>query len=199
MPTREVSTHDLVVHAINHGKTVFVPYIHRSRDNSSQKPTSMMEMLALYSREDLESLRPDTWGIPTLDESSVRRRENALAGRAADNVATGADVAPARPYDPGLDLMLVPGVAFDEEHRRLGHGKGFYDRYLQRYKDIVSESSNARMPRLGKKWSDFRQMIANPALIVGLALKEQMLSKGITVPSGSDDWVMDQVITGAGD
>jgi 5-formyltetrahydrofolate cyclo-ligase len=199
MPAREVSTHDIVVHAIKHGKTVFVPYIHRNRSNSSEKPTSMMDMLALHSREDLESLRPDAWGIPTLDESSVAGRENALSGRGIENIVTGADGALARPDAPGLDLMLVPGVAFDVENRRRGHGKGFYDRYLQRYKDVVSLGGNARMPRLGKKWSAFRLMGANPVPIVGLAFKEQVLSKGTVVPSGSEDWAMDQVVTGVGD
>ena len=31
------------------------------------------------------------------------------------------------------DVMLIPLLAFDKKKFRLGYGKGFYDRYLQRY------------------------------------------------------------------
>ena len=31
------------------------------------------------------------------------------------------------------DLMLIPIVAFDKDKYRLGYGKGFYDRYLNKY------------------------------------------------------------------
>lgn len=30
-----------------------------------------------------------------------------------------------------IDLILVPGVAFDEQRNRIGYGKGCYDEYLQ--------------------------------------------------------------------
>lgn len=39
----------------------------------------------------------------------------------------------AYPLSENIDLIIVPGIAFDREKNRLGRGKGYYDRLLDRY------------------------------------------------------------------
>ena len=36
-----------------------------------------------------------------------------------------------------FDVIVVPLVAFDEECHRLGHGQGFYDRYVKDFQGCV--------------------------------------------------------------
>ena len=68
-----------------------------------------------------------------------------------------------------LDLIAVPGVAFDRRGARLGHGKAYYDRLLR----------NARPD----------------TALVGLAFECQMFP---AVPTGRRDVFMDLVITETG-
>lgn len=39
-------------------------------------------------------------------------------------------------YTGPLDLILVPGIAFDHEGHRIGYGKGYYDTLLKKYPQV---------------------------------------------------------------
>ncbi len=39
-------------------------------------------------------------------------------------------------YDGKIDLVIVPGIAFDHTKNRLGRGKGYYDRFFKKYKPL---------------------------------------------------------------
>lgn len=69
--------------------------------------------LGLFRLESVEELSPGTWGILEPAESL-----RALSQRRVDVSQ--------------LDLIVVPGAAFDRQGGRVGHGKGYYDRLLRR-------------------------------------------------------------------
>jgi 5-formyltetrahydrofolate cyclo-ligase len=72
-----------------------------------------------------------------------------------------------KPVDPTeIDVVVVPGLAFDREGRRMGRGGGYYDSFL---------------PRMRRD-----------AVRIGLGYREQLLAR---VPEGPVDRRVDMVVT----
>jgi 5-formyltetrahydrofolate cyclo-ligase len=152
MPTSEAQTYALVRDALKHDKAVFVPYIHAEvkteqhdpdvQSDATAKPPKkkkVMSMLRLNNLHEYENLESDSWGIPTLPKSDLDSRENAKGGKglAGGSIGEGSG---------GLDLIVMPGVAFDHQMNRTGHGAGYYDKFLSDF----CKDQNKQKPLLGK-------------------------------------------------
>ncbi|PBP21091.1 5-formyltetrahydrofolate cyclo-ligase [Diplocarpon rosae] len=179
MPTGEVQTDAIVRHALKSGKQVFVPYIHKLLPLTPDTPRSVMDMVDLRSLSEYESLERDGWGIPTVDADTVDQRDYVPNNSKKETEA--------------LDLILMPGVAFDVDPntgfvRRLGHGKGFYDYFLHRY--MQSRGSNVRETTTP----------GTDVLLCGLAFHEQFLvsETGSSVPVGDHDNLLHSLMVGDG-
>lgn len=68
----------------------------------------------------------------------------------------------------GLDLLLIPGLAFTRAGCRLGRGKGFYDKFIKTYSSLHK-----------------------PPYLIGLALDLSIVDN---IPCNEDDVEMDEVI-----
>lgn len=174
MPSGEVQTDAIVRHALGSGKQVFVPYLHKAQNPGPESPKSVMDMVDLRSLSDYDSLNRDSWGIPTIGIDTVNEREHILTEGSYP-----------------LDLILVPGMAFEISSdgllKRLGHGKGFYDYFLYRYRKI----HGSKDPEVDS---------GTDVLLYGLALEEQYLraEMGLSVPVGVHDNPLDGLLLGDG-
>lgn len=186
MPTGELQTDGLIRDALGSGKKLFVPFLHKAE----VKQRRMMDMLRLTSLEEYVALERDAWGIPTLPARDIALRENSLGGTGLSCVGGATSTA-----DAGLDLIILPGVAFDARMGRLGHGAGFYDSYLTRYSESAQRRSR---PFLGMCSLRYPCHILSLTLLpVGLCLGGQLLPPSTFVPMTVHDWRMDAVVAGS--
>ena len=138
---------------------------------------------------------PDEVGIrPLVDAAwaagksvALPASDGATGAYVAKRVLSEADLRPGRfgvlepcaecvvvPFS-ALDLVLVPGIAFDRAGNRLGRGRGFYDRMLALSPDAVSCGVGfdgqvvALVPvephdvKLHRVWTPTGQILAGPA------------------------------------
>lgn len=145
MPKGEIFTREIVLDALREGKRVFIPYVYATVSSTTQESMSVMAMVSLESKEDYESLRPDAWGIPTPGETTIDKRE--VVG--GNNEIYLYEDKRERLSKNSLDLVVMPGLAFDKRLARLGHGKGYYDAFLQKLHQQVISPAKIDMPFLG--------------------------------------------------
>uniref|UniRef100_A0A0N5AGD5 5-formyltetrahydrofolate cyclo-ligase n=1 Tax=Syphacia muris TaxID=451379 RepID=A0A0N5AGD5_9BILA len=100
----EVSTDALIRESILNDKQVFIP--------NFQRESNLMDMFRLESIEDFCNLTTTLWGI--------RQHSNVKKELSWKNYGA-------------FDLIIVPGVAFTNDGLRLGHGKGYYDKFLNEH------------------------------------------------------------------
>ncbi|KAI1432013.1 5-formyltetrahydrofolate cyclo-ligase [Xylaria sp. CBS 124048] len=181
MPGCEIQTDPIVRNALASGKQVFVPYLYKSGLPPGEGPVRFMDMVSLKGIQDYELLQRDKWGIPSVDSATVHERQRIIG-----------ELTGKRSADAPLDLILLPGVAFDLDPetgavRRLGHGKGFYDYFLHRYASATETNKTSSNDR-------------SSVLLYALALKEQFLfpASGEIVPAGPHDQTLDGIILGDG-
>ena len=107
-----------------------------------------MEMVLLKDMSDYELLPVTKWNIKQPPDDEIR--EEAIENNE-------------------LDLMLIPGMAFSDDGKRLGRGKGYYDTYLSKAKDNLKV----------------------PPKTIALAFTQQIVKN---VPTDELDFLIDKVI-----
>ncbi|KAK3914350.1 5-formyltetrahydrofolate cyclo-ligase [Frankliniella fusca] len=109
----EVDTVPVLEALLGAGRACFVPrYAYGAAKRAREaRGLPAMEMVQLRDMDDFRALPATPWGIPQPDMDEPRPQ-------------------PGQQGLPPLDLVLCPGVAFTPAGDRLGHGMGFYDKYL---------------------------------------------------------------------
>ena len=108
-----------------------------------------------------------TVALPRIEGSDIVAVAYVLGAATTETPFGAKEPAEGRVLDPSeLDLVVVPGVAFDRSGNRVGYGAGYYDRFLRRTRGRV------------------------PALAIAFAV--QVVSE---VPTGRTDRRVDAIVT----
>ena len=117
MPKGEIDTDFILKHAMNHQKIIYVPEVGKNFELAEMELVQVIVDSTNNQDEKKEIFHTtwprNKWGIPEPPPSMP--------------------LITAKPGD--IDLLVVPGLAFDRDGNRCGQGKGYYDRFIERMFD----------------------------------------------------------------
>jgi 5-formyltetrahydrofolate cyclo-ligase len=105
----EVDTHRIIDESIRMKKKVGVPVVVGAERGAASRGRDKKGLIISQITDRIRQLEIGPYGI---------------------DQPKGDDIKPIPFKD--MDLVLVPGVAFDKKGNRLGRGKGYYDRFLKK-------------------------------------------------------------------
>lgn len=141
----EIITLPIIKDAFNNNKRVFIPKVLGGKSEE-------LVLYELSNYSEIDSFPKSKWGIPEPTIDMINSKPDGI------NLNV-------------IDLIVVPGVAFDKKCGRVGHGKGYYDCLLERINNFNT----------------------TPVLTIGLALEEQIIEG--EVPKESHDIGLNYIIT----
>jgi len=171
----ELQTHLLIQHAFHTQKKILVPKI-------IGKSYHDMVFYEAMDEKDISNFPRNRWGIPEPLDTYISQSSSVTNSivDTTESSSTGPQAMPVEPQlikrattetiQPSLDLLIVPGVAFDSLCWRMGYGKGYYDNFIRKLRLI--KNSNVTC--------------------IGVSLQEQIVS---SVPHDSYDEQLDMVVT----
>ena len=134
MPKGEINTSRALVHSLQMGKTIYVPQVGQ---NFEQCDMELLKVIIINIDQEEEDEKDNDGDGNITESKSNSTTPNILF---YDNWPRNKWLIPEPPESmpkyyakPGdIDLLIVPGLGFDRNGNRLGHGKGYYDRWIER-------------------------------------------------------------------
>ncbi|MEE3235627.1 MAG: 5-formyltetrahydrofolate cyclo-ligase [Candidatus Latescibacterota bacterium] len=104
----EVDTVPIIRDSLSSGKRVFVPQIGLKGRTPLRNISVGRNSISVMEISCLEELVDEYWGIPQPIFEAEKKETDWTE----------------------IDLVIVPGLAFDQSGNRIGYGSGYYDRFL---------------------------------------------------------------------
>jgi 5-formyltetrahydrofolate cyclo-ligase len=188
MPAGEIQTSSAIRRMIQDNKSLYVPRVGIDFDNPDMDmircdeyiQTSLSLSSKLHENDDdnnnnkkmfYDDWPRNKWDIPE-PPPPIQDDDSAIVAKQGD-----------------IDILIVPGCAFDKVGRRLGHGKGYYDRFIAKirieYDDnntTTTGGSNDTVPgddneKDGSAETTKTKTKKKKPLLVGVCLEEQYLQQ----------------------